>query len=42
MDTQTVIALCDVLLVVIGTIGLVLVRREWRTVLAQNEAGHPH
>ena len=28
MDTQTVIATCEVLLVVIGIIGLVLVRRE--------------
>lgn len=28
MDTQTVIALCDVFLVLIGIIGLVLVRRE--------------
>lgn len=28
MDTQTVTALCDLLLVVIGIIGLVLVRRE--------------
>lgn len=28
MDTQTVIALCDLLLVVIGIIGLVLVRKE--------------
>mgnify|MGYP007083136480 CR=1 FL=1 len=27
MDTQTVIATCEVLLVVIGIIGLVLVRR---------------
>ena len=28
MDTQTVIATCEVLLVVIGIIGLVLVRRK--------------
>ncbi|MBQ3106510.1 MAG: hypothetical protein IJC51_03440 [Eggerthellaceae bacterium] len=28
MDTQTVIAVCEVLLVVIGIIGLALVRRE--------------
>lgn len=28
MDTQTVIATCEILLVLIGVIGLVLVRRE--------------
>ena len=28
MDTQTVIALCDLMLVVIGIIGLALVRKE--------------
>ncbi len=28
MDAQTVIALCDILLVLIGIIGLVLMRRE--------------
>lgn len=28
MDTQTVIAVCEILLVIIGIIGLVLVRRE--------------
>lgn len=28
MDTQTVIATCEIFLVVIGIIGLVLVRRE--------------
>lgn len=29
MDTQTVTALCDLMLVVIGIIGLVLMRKEW-------------
>jgi len=28
MDTQTVIAVCDLMLVVIGIIGLTLVRKE--------------
>lgn len=29
MDPQTVIAVCDLMLVVIGIIGLVLMRKEW-------------
>lgn len=29
MDPQTVIAVCDLMLVVIGIIGLTLVRKEW-------------
>lgn len=39
MDTQTVIALCDLMLVFIGIIGLFLVRKERRTVLAKKKPG---
>lgn len=35
MDPRTVIAICDLLLVVIGIIGLVQMRKERRTVLVK-------
>lgn len=41
MDMQTVTALCDLVLVVIGIIGLTLVRKERRAALAKKKPGHP-
>ncbi len=41
MGAQTVTVPCDVLLVTIGIIGLVLARREWRTMLGQREGRAP-
>ena len=41
MDAQTVTALCNLMLVFIGIVGLVLARKECRTVLATKKKPGP-